>query len=504
MATPVALSVSFSGTDYIDGLLMTSSWRFEGTRELTYAFYDSDVATWTAARQEVVATALQTISDVADVAFREVDTTTSFTNATADFALRFTTLTEDDATGVAYIPDPAFVDLLIPQFDEGRTRETYPNAEGDVLINDISDTILNTFNQGGEAVNTIIHEVGHALGLKHPFDDGSNTDFNKKTGGSRIETQTYADLGISDQDNQIFTAMSYTEFTGHFPNAGRPATPMMNDIEALQHIYGANNTTNAGNTVFTISDDGALRAIWDASGNDTIDAGGMTTSVTLRLGAGTFSVLGDESLQSIARNVTIENAHGGSANDVMVGNEVANGLVGNAGADSMFGSSGNDLLFGNAGDDLLYGNTGTDTLIGGDNADVIYGGQDADQISGEAGNDALFGNLGNDTLIGGAGNDTLEGGLGDDTLSGGDGTDIFRFDNDNTGGNDLIKGFTDGDSLAIESSLVGPTGSQTVTDLLANAVESEGSTIFTLDNGAYISLEGVAKLTLNSSDFSLF
>jgi hypothetical protein len=92
MATPVENSVSLTGTNYIDGLLFTSSWQFSGTRELTYAFYDSDAATWTAARQAVVATALETISNVADIAFQQVETTTSFTNATADLALRFSTL----------------------------------------------------------------------------------------------------------------------------------------------------------------------------------------------------------------------------------------------------------------------------------------------------------------------------------------------------------------------------------------------------------------------------
>jgi serralysin len=525
MATPVETSVSLSGTNYIDGLLFGSSWQFDGIRELTYAFYDSDVATWTADRQAVVASALQTISDVANVTFREVDTTTSFTNATADMAFRFKTLTDDsglEALGEAYIPDPTVVTISIPQNDLGLTRDTYPNAEGDVIISDTSSAILSTFNEGGEALSTIIHEVGHALGMKHPHGPDLNAAVNSQIGTSRESTENYAQLGIPDQDSQMYTVMSYEEFPFEFPNAGKPATPMMNDIETLQHIYGANSATNAGNTVFTVADDGALRAIWDSGGNDTIDATGMTTEVTLRLGAGTFSELGEASLQSIARNVIIENAHGSSAADVIIGNEFANGLVGNAGADSVTGSSGNDLLFGNSGDDLLYGNTGTDTLIGGDDEDVIYGGQDADQISGDAANDRLFGNIGDDTLLGGSGNDvlqggvgadvlsggsgndTLEGGLGDDTLTGGDGVDFFRFGFGDTGGNDLIQGFSDTDSLAIERDVIGTFGSQTVATLLSNAVESEGSTTISLEDGATITLVGVAKPTLDTSDFALF
>jgi Ca2+-binding RTX toxin-like protein len=45
----------------------------------------------------------------------------------------------------------------------------------------------------------------------------------------------------------------------------------------------------------------------------------------------------------------------------------------------------------------------------------LIGGSASDLINGEDGHDSLTGGLGNDTLIGGAGNDTLLGGLGDDS-----------------------------------------------------------------------------------------
>lgn len=57
---------------------------------------------------------------------------------------------------------------------------------------------------------------------------------------------------------------------------------------------------------------------------------------------------------SIAAGVTIENAIGGSGNDVIVGNAANNVLKGGAG---------NDVLFGGGGADELWGGSGGDTFV---------------------------------------------------------------------------------------------------------------------------------------------
>ena len=88
---------------------------------------------------------------------------------------------------------------------------------------------------------------------------------------------------------------------------------------------------------------------------------------------------------AIAYGTTIEDASGGSARDLIYGNEVANILHGNGGNDTIKGFEGNDLLYGDAGDDVLYGDAGNDTLNGGAGHDTLTGG---------AGNDTfVFGNL---------------------------------------------------------------------------------------------------------------
>jgi serralysin len=99
---------------------------------------------------------------------------------------------------------------------------------------------------------------------------------------------------------------------------------------------------------------------------------------------------------SIAAGAVIENAYGGSAGDIIVGNGAAN------------------LLRGGAGDDRIQSSSGADALFGDDGNDILDGELDADQLSGGAGDDQLFGSDGNDALDGGTGADRMEGGFGDD------------------------------------------------------------------------------------------
>lgn len=50
-----------------------------------------------------------------------------------------------------------------------------------------------------------------------------------------------------------------------------PSTPMLDDILAIQAIYGANTSTHAGDDVYVFgSGASAFRTLWDAGGQDTI------------------------------------------------------------------------------------------------------------------------------------------------------------------------------------------------------------------------------------------
>ena len=216
---------------------------------------------------------------------------------------------------------------------------------------------------GGYNFQAQMHEIGHSLGLPHPGD--YNAD------GSTI---TYANSAEYYQDSNQYTIMSYFDASSTGANFVPPgdnasysaATPLRDDIAAIQAIYGANMTTRTGDTVYgynSNTDDPQafdftvnthpIVCIWDAGGNDTIDLSGSAYGINLDLHAGAFSdVMGMVGNLSIAFGVTIENAVGSSGNDVIVGNDVANSLK---------GGPGDDMLQGNGGNDTLDGGDGTDT-----------------------------------------------------------------------------------------------------------------------------------------------
>ncbi|TYL91754.1 matrixin family metalloprotease [Bradyrhizobium rifense] len=235
---------------------------------------------------------------------------------------------------------------------------------------------------GNYYFTTALHELGHAFGLKH----------SQETGG-------VADVAVpSAHDDSEYTVMSYRSYvggplTGYTNEAyGYPQTYMANDILALQTLYGANYNTQSGNTVYTwspttgqefINGVGQLApgggvggsanriydTVWDGNGVDTYDLSTYTTNLTINLNPGASSVFSTTQLAYLgnghyaAGNVYnaylyngdarsyIDNATGGSGNDIIIGNAIANILKGGAGNDTITGGGGNDTIDGGPGTD---------------------------------------------------------------------------------------------------------------------------------------------------------
>ena len=225
---------------------------------------------------------------------------------------------------------------------------------------------------------------------------------------------------------------------------------------------------------------GPVLTIWDGGGDDDwLDLSGDDNDVVLDLAPGAFS-----STHGMTHNISlayhpgdahgqyghyIEHARGGSGDDAIHGNELANELEGGAGDDQIFGLHGADTLHGGDGDDTLNGGFGNDLLYGGDGHDTadysysdvdwtidlsfapvqtaandwgtevltfvesaitgegddeITGGNGANQFESRGGVDTLTGNGGEDTLRAGDGNDQLYGGADADFLEGGEGNDF--------------------------------------------------------------------------------
>jgi serralysin len=278
--------------------------------------------------------------------------------------------------------------------------------------------------------NLVLHEIGHALGLKHTG--------NYDVGG----TPPPGPFLSATEENNKYSVMSYNSNPDNGQDSGRL---MLYDIAALQARWGANQSTRTGNDVYTGPSDGLIETIWDAGGIDGISGASLVQAAVIDLRAGAFSSLGSIDNLSIAYGVVIENGTGGGGADVIMGNAAGNTLSGNAGNDFLTGGAGNDTL--NGGADFDYasyldasttagvnvslaitvaqttGGAGTDTLT---LIEGLYGSNFADTLVGDnAAVNALYGWSGADSLVGAGGFDYIEAGEGDDTLDGGAGDDYL-------------------------------------------------------------------------------
>jgi serralysin len=206
--------------------------------------------------------------------------------------------------------------------------------------------------QGSSDYLMLLHEIGHALGLKHPFE--------KVSSGS-------ATLA-AEKDSYFHSVMSYSVKPGLIGWADfYPTTPMFLDIVALQALYGRDTATNAGNSVSRFTHSRKYwQTIYDAGGRDTIAVSGHEAS-TIDLRPGHFSTLGapitfsdgsqSRAAVSIGPNTAIETAIGGSGSDGLIGNGAANTLQGRGGGDTLRGGLGHDRLSGGAGRDAFVFDT---------------------------------------------------------------------------------------------------------------------------------------------------
>jgi Ca2+-binding RTX toxin-like protein len=426
-------NIGATGGQDIDGLLSGMKW--SGT--LTYSFPDSS-SDYPAGYGygEPLATGYAQVSAMQQQAVRTImPQAAGFTNLTIQFAgtngadIRIAQSAEANPTAYAYYPGS--------------------NEGGDVWFGtqyDYRKPVLGTYEY-----LTHIHEIGHTLGLKHAH-----------------EAEGVANVAVPTAHDALeYTVMSYRSYVGG-PTSGYtneaygfPTTFMMNDIRALQEMYGADFTTRSGNTVYSwnpqtgeFSIDGVgqgrpggsnggaasnvvFMTVWDGGGNDTYDFSRYASALTVDLNPGSYSITATGQLAYLGNG------------------QYAHGNVYNA------------------------------YLFNGDARSYI---------------ENAIGGSGGDTLVGNAVGNRLDGRVGADILTGGGGDDIFVFGA--SYGADTITDFVAGTGPLDEIDLSQLTGFDSLEDVLAVAAQSGASTVLSFGAGLTLTLQNVSRSSLTAGDFN--
>ena len=352
--------------------------------------------------------------DVVDFDFEKVSENSS---EVGEMRVAFTDRSSD-AAAFAYLPGgtPANGDVWFEQEDNSGFDPTYQFGSNLTNYGSSSSTISKMgLGSEGYSFRSSIHEIGHAIGLSHPFDGTSFTGNTLSTSldvmrntvmsytsfdrNRAVSFNTYADLTAAnngtvlnnyDYQNLDSISIGAGNYFGASSDAIYAATPMVYDIATADHMYnssGFTGDTRTGPNTYKYADKVmAIHTIVDGGGTDTIDASAVTNanrSSTINLTPGSFSSI---AVYTRAQQLA----------DV----ETAGGATAKSNVESYFAT--------------------LDALA--DTGDAIYTGQENVAIAhyslienaiGGAGNDTITGNYANNRITGGGGNDTIDGGNGE-------------------------------------------------------------------------------------------
>lgn len=489
-------------TDEIEPLIYGYSWsgQVDTAATITYTFetdnrvnasnaYADSWTAFNADQQTATLGVFAKLSDITNVTFIE-----SSSAASADIAF--------------YVGDITFEDTLgITDINTSGNTLTATTVGMDVTVADF--TLAGAYEYW-----VLLHEIGHAMGLKHPGNYSGS------------EQSPFLPEG---EDNTSYTVMSYNDSDSTILT--NPSNYQEYDINALQYLYGEREDTGSGGSGDS-GDGGSSESETPDYSQGIGDVEDFVTGVEVTgigetdgsdvllaavSGSEVYGGHGADSVYGYNGNDTIYGGQGiadsGDEGDVLMGGAASDLMYGNTGGDTIYGAYEGvtsqdtaDTIYGGFGEDSIFGNLGDDYLAGGggvahpdDDADQIYGGYGNDSILGNGGDDTIVASFGDDTIYGGYGADSIDGGddndyivgqFGDETMTGGAGRDTFYFSGSD--GNDIITDFSTDDVLRFRAHLNGTT-IETAAQALVLFSFSGDDAIMTFSASASITLTGVTE-----------
>ena len=206
----------------------------------------------------------------------------------------------------------------------------------------------------GNSAMQLVHATNLSLIL------GSVTDFEHVTGGAAADTLTGNSL-----DNTLI---------------GGAGDDRLNGTTGSDLLYGGlDNDTY----LFGTASAGEADQVFENfnGGVDTLNFVSQTISIGLNLGLNTVQSVHTDRTLRLNSDSTFENAFGGSGDDTLFGNSLANNLNGGNGNNILVGLPGDDLLEAGHGRDLIIGSAGLDTINGGVGDDILIAGRTTSDTS---------------------------------------------------------------------------------------------------------------------------